>query len=171
MPILQATSLVMKRRQTSIIPPLAQSFSKAILLLVLTAGLARAQSKQATDEATREVLEVDDQFNQAVQTKDAKALERILADDLSWIARGERLNKSQVIADVLTQNLHFKSFTHDSLVVKILGNTAIVTGHSSSVLEYKGKLFDAPRLFTNVYMKLDGRWKLVAHHVSELAKT
>lgn len=75
------------------------------------------------------------------------------------------------IADVLTQNLHLKSLTHDSVVVKILGKTAMVTGHSSSILEYKGKLFDAPQLFTNVYMKLDGRWQLVVHHVSELAKT
>ena len=143
------------------------------LLLLSSQGLMRAQDKAspAAAEAKREVLKVDDQFNQAVQAKDTKALEGILSDDLSWIARGDRLNKAQVIADVASQNLHFKSLTHDSLVVKILGNTAIVTGHSSSVLEYKGKLFDAPRLFTNVYMKLNGRWQLVAHHVSELAKS
>ena len=46
----------------------------------------------------------------------------------------------------------------------------VVTGHSTSVLEYKGKLFDAPRLFTDVYVKMDGRWQLVVHHVSDLAK-
>lgn len=143
------------------------------VLLVLLAGLAWGQAKtaEATEAATREVLKVDDQFNQAVQAKDTQALQRILSDDLSWIARGDRLNKSQVIADVASQNLHFKSLTHDSLQVKIIGNTAIVTGHSSSVLDYKGKLFDAPRLFTNVYMKINGRWQLVAHQVSELAKT
>lgn len=145
----------------------------AFLLLSSQAPM-RAQDKSsqaAAEEAKREVLKVDDEFNRAVQAKDTKALEGILSDDLSWIARGDRLNKAQVIADVSSQNLHFKSLTHDSLVVKILGNTAIVTGHSSSVLEYKGKLFDAPRLFTNVYMKLNGHWQLVAHHVSELAKS
>jgi ketosteroid isomerase-like protein len=163
----------MKRPETSVNRVTTRRLAVSALLFVLSAVLARAQehSKQVTEAATHEVLKVDDQFNQAVQAKDAKALERILANDLSWIARGDRLNKSQVIADVLTQNLHFKSLTHDSLVVKVFGNTAIITGHSSSILEYKGKLFDAPRLFTNVYMKLDGRWQLVAHHVSDLAKT
>lgn len=150
------------------------SLAAFTFLLLFSQAPMRAQDKSsqaAAEEAKREVLKVDDQFNQAVQAKDTKALENILSDDLSWIARGDRLNKAQVIADVASQNLHFKSLTHDSLIVKILGNTAIVTGHSSSVLEYKGKLFDAPRLFTNVYMKLNGRWQLVAHHVSELAKS
>lgn len=142
-------------------------------LLILIAGLARAQKAAVrfTEGITQEVLKVDDEFNEAVQAKDQEALNRILADDLSWIARGDRLNKSQVIADVLSENLHFKSLTHDGIVVKLFANTAIVTGHSSSILEYKGKLFDAPRLFTNVYMKIDGRWQMVAHHVSELAKS
>ena len=150
-----------------------QALLAPALLLVLLPALLRAQAKatESAEAATREVLKVDDQFNQAVQAKDTQTLQRILADDLSWIARGDRLNKSQVIADVASENLHFKSLTHDSLQIKIIGNTAIVTGHSSSVLDYKGKLFDAPRLFTNVYMKIGGRWQLVAHHVSELAKS
>lgn len=144
----------------------------AALLLVPMAGLARAQEKsnQATEEATREVIKVDDQFNQAIQTGNVPVLQKIMSDDLTWIARGERLNKSQMIADVRTQNLHFKSLTHDDVLVKIIGNTAIMSGHSTSVLEYKGKLSSQPRLFTNVYIKMDGRWQLVSHHVSDLAK-
>jgi len=147
-----------------------------LALLVLVAGLGRAQaqeqekSKQATEEATREVLKVDDQFNEAMRTGNVPVLQQIMADDLTWIARGERLNKSQMIADVRRQNLHFKSLTHDDVLVKINGNTAIESGHSTSVLEYKGKLSSEPRLFTNVYIKMDGRWQLVSHHVSDLAK-
>jgi len=98
------------------------------------------------------------------------ALNRILADRLSWTARGERLTKAQVIADYLEGNLHFTSFSHDNVTVGIFGNTAVMAGHSTSVLEYKSKLFDAPRLFTDVYVKTNGRWQLVVHHFSELAK-
>src|SRR6266852_1021072 len=137
----------------------------AFLLIALT-GFARAQ-----DEAAKaEVLKVGDQFDEARAAKDRATLERILADGLSWTARGDRLNKAQVIADIFSNNLHFKSFAHDNVAAKIFGNTAVVTGHSTSVLEYKGTLFDAPRLFTDVYVKMDGRWQLVVHHVSELAK-
>jgi hypothetical protein len=142
------------------------------LLFTLT-GLARTQetTRKESDEAVKaEVLKVGQQFNAAARAKDQATLDRILSDRLSWVARGDRLTKAQVIADYLSENLHFKYFAHDSERVNIFGNTAVVTGHSTSVLEYKGKLFDAPRLFTDVYVKMDGRWQLVSHQVSELAK-
>jgi hypothetical protein len=142
-------------------------------LLVALTGFARAQeaTRGESDEAVKaEVLKVSGRFDEARAAKDRATIERILADGLSWTARGDRLNKAQVIADILSNNLHFKSFAHDSVAVNVFGNTAVLTGHSTSVLEYKGKLFDAPRLFTDVYVKLDGRWQLVVHHVSELSK-
>ena len=142
-------------------------------LFVALTGLAKAQdtTRKESDEAAKaEVLKVSQQFNDAALAKDQAALDRILADRLSWTARGDRLKKAQVIADYLSENLHFIHFAHDSEVVNIFGNTAVVTGHSTSVLEYKGKRFDAPRLFTDVYVKMDGRWQLVVHHVSDLAK-
>jgi hypothetical protein len=142
------------------------------LFFVLT-GFTTAQEtnrKESDGAAKAEVLKVEQQLNEAGPAKDKATLERILADRLSWTARGDRLHKAQVIADFLSENLHFKSFAHDSEVVNIFGNTAVVTGHSTSVLEYKGKLFDAPRLFSDVWVKMDGRWQLVVHHVSELAK-
>ncbi len=145
---------------------------KAAVCFFLLAGLAGAQSKpKAADEAvTAEVLEVGDQFDEARKAKDRAGLERVLANQLTWIARGDRLDKAQVIADFLSDGLHFISFAHDSVTVKLFGNTAVVSGHSTSVLDYKGKRFDAPRLFSNVYVKMDGRWQMVVHHVSELPR-
>jgi hypothetical protein len=142
-------------------------------VLIALSGFARAQqtTRREPDEAAKaEVLKVSEQFDEARGAKDRATLDRILADGLSWTARGDRLNKTQVIADILSSNLHFKSFAHDSVSANSFGNTVVVTGHSTSVLEYKGKLFDAPRLFTDVYVKMDGRWQLVVHHVSDLAK-
>jgi hypothetical protein len=143
-------------------------------LLVALSGLARAQSissNESEEAAKKEVLKTGEQLGEARKAKDRAALDRILNDRLSWIARGDRLTKSQVIADFLADNLHFTYFAHDNVKVDIFGNTAIVTGHSTSVLEYKGKVFDAPRLFSEVYVKMDGRWQMVNHHVSDLAKT
>jgi ketosteroid isomerase-like protein len=138
----------------------------------LGAGFISGQSaKNDADEiAKQETIKVDDAFNKAITEKDGPALERILADDLSWVARGDRLNKEQVIADVKSENLHFKSLTHEGLQIKIFGNTAVVTGHSTSILEYKGKLWSTPRLFTTVYMKLGDRWQMVAHQVSDVVE-
>lgn len=141
------------------------------LLVIALAGVARSErtpGNEADEAARAQAIKVDEQFNEAARTKDRATLERVLADDLSWVARGDRLNKTQVIADILSENLHFKALTHDSVVVKIFGNTAVMTGHSTSILEYKGKPFTAPRLFTSVYMNLNGQWQMVAHQVSDL---
>lgn len=140
-------------------------------LAIASAGFARGQKipgNESEEAGKAAAIRVDEQFNEAARTKDRATLERVLADDLSWVARGDRLNKAQVIADVLSENLHFKALTHDSVVVKMFGNTAVMTGHSTSILEYKGKLFTAPRLFTSVYMNLNGQWQMVAHQVSDL---
>jgi hypothetical protein len=141
------------------------------LLAIALAGFARSEKipgDDSDDASKAEAIKVDEEFNQAVRTKDRATLERVLADDLSWVARGDRLNKAQVIADIVSENLHFKALSHDSVVIKLFGNTAVMTGHSTSILEYKGKLFSAPRLFTSVYMKLNGQWQMVAHQVSDL---
>src|ERR1700687_5179334 len=90
-------------------------------------GLFGAQESEEVAKA--EVLKVGRQFNEAARAKDQAALERILSDRLSWVARGDRLKKAQVIADYLSENLHFKSFAHDSEAVNIFGYTAVVTGH------------------------------------------
>lgn len=138
-------------------------------LVIALAGSAMAQQK--SDEAVKaEVLKVSAQFDAAREAKDRATMESILADGLTWIARGDRLNKSQVIADVLASNLHFKYFAHDSVAATVFGDTVVITGHSTSILEYKGKQYDAPRLFTDVYVKMNGRWQMAAHQVSDLAK-
>ena len=144
----------------------------ALLFVALNAPVAaqHATQKESDERAKAEVLKADQDFNKARAAKDRAAIERILADGLSWTARGDRLTKAEVIADIMSDRLHFKSFAHDHVAVNIFGNTAVVTGHSTSVLEYNGKLFDTPRLFTDVYVKMDGRWQQVVHHVSELGK-
>jgi uncharacterized protein DUF4440 len=144
----------------------------ALCMASFGAWYVRGQdARLVSDETARqETRKVDDAFNRAVMERDGAALEQVLADKLSWIARGDRLTKAQVIADIQSGNLHFKSLTHEDLLINVFGNTTVVTGHSTSVLEYKGKLFTTPRLFTTVYMKLDGKWQMIAHQVSDVVE-
>ena len=141
-------------------------------LTLALAGLVKGQETTGpeADEAKAEVLKVEDEFSKAIMAGNWDVLPQVFADGLSWIARGDRLGKAQVVADYRSGNLHFRQLTHDSVEVHIFENTAVVTGHSTSILDYKGKLYNAPRLFTSVYVKMGGRWQLVAHHVTELPK-
>jgi len=143
------------------------------LLMITAAGFIPKQSRGAkdSDEAIKaEVLKVDDELNHAIMTKDRATLERLFSGKLSWIARGERLDKEQAIEDAVSGNLTFKSFAHDSIILNVFGDTVVMSGHSTSDLIYKGKEQNNPRLFTNVYVKAGGRWQMVSHQVSDLAK-
>lgn len=149
---------------------------RIILLPLLTlalAGLVQAQETTGpeAEKEKAEVLKVEDRFSKAIMSHDWDVLPQVFADGMSWVARGDRLDKAQVIADYKSGNLHFRQLTHDHVQVRIFAdNTAVVTGHSTSILDYKGKLWSQPRLFTSVYVKLNGQWRLVAHQVSEVAK-
>jgi hypothetical protein len=148
---------------------------RIILLPFLTLALAGfVQAQESTgkeaEEAKAEVLKIEDKFSKAIVTSNWDVLPEVFADGMSWIARGDRLDKAQVIADYRSGSLHFRQLTHDNVQVRVFGNTAVVTGHSTSILDYKGRLWNQPRLFTSVYVKLNGQWRLVAHQVSEVAK-
>jgi len=146
-----------------------------LLLLITAVSASRAEgrntSAQRPDGITKqEVLKADAAFNRAILAGDADALKDLLADRLSWVARGYRLDKAQVLADIKSENLHFQSLHHQDLRIEIFGNTAVLTGYSTSILKYRGKLYATPRLFTTVYMKLGGRVQAVAHQVSSVPK-
>lgn len=150
-----------------------QSIAALVLLMILAVGFLPRQpsGQKGSDEAIKaEVTKVDDQLNQAIMSKDRATLDRLFSDKLSWIARGERLNKEQAIEDAVSGNLTFKSFAHDSIIMNVFGDTVVMSGHSTSDLIYKGREQNNPRLFTNVYVKAGGRWQMVSHQVSDLEK-
>lgn len=143
------------------------------LFILALAGLVQAQETTGpeAEKDKAQVLKIEDSFSKAIMSHDWDVLPEVFADGMSWVARGDRLDKSQVISDYKSGNLHFRQLTHDNVQVRIFAdNTAVVTGHSTSILDYKGKLWSQPRLFTSVYVKLGGQWRLVAHQVSEVAK-
>src|SRR3981189_1693791 len=78
-------------------------------------------------------------------------------------AAGALLPKAQHLGDLKGRALNFRSFKHDDVQVTVHGNTGVVTGISTSAVDYKGTVSSSPRRFVNVYAKQDGRWLCVAH--------
>jgi ketosteroid isomerase-like protein len=110
------------------------------------------------------VLKAEEARNQALPHGDVAALDQIYADDLIYTnATGALLTKTQHLADLKGRTLNFRSFKHDDVQVTVHGNTGIVTGISTSAVEFKGTVSSSPRRFVNVYVKQDGRWLCVAH--------
>jgi ketosteroid isomerase-like protein len=150
-----------------------QRFLLVTLSAVALLGVATYAVTDAAGDANLkdEVLKAEEARNQALPHGDVAALEHIYADDLIYTnATGALLTKTQHLGDLKGRALNFRSFQHDDVQVTVHGNTGVVTGISTSAVDYKGTVSSSPRRFVNVYAKEDGRWLCVAHMETPVTK-
>ena len=149
-----------------------QTFLMTILLLT-AAPIALAQEQSARRDQRRSVEQVIRQLDheriQAQIGADAVALDRIYANDFIGIGpSGTVRTKPQVISDFTSGDLKFQSITTDDVRVRVYGNTAVETGRSIMSGQDKAKTVPPDNRFTRVWVKQQGRWRLVANHYSSL---
>ncbi|HZI49707.1 MAG TPA: nuclear transport factor 2 family protein [Pyrinomonadaceae bacterium] len=141
------------------------------VVIVAAMSIALAQRQSAKRDQRRNVEQairrLDKERIQAQVHADAEALDRIYADDFIGVGpSGTVRTKPQVIADFTSHDLKFQSITTEEVQVRVYGNTAVETGRSTMTGQDRGK--DVPRdtRFTRVWVKQQGRWRLVANHYS-----
>ena len=146
-----------------------------IVVLTLTAAsTARGQKQSARTDQTRNVARVirqlDQERIQAQIDADRAALDRLYADDFIGIGpSGTVRAKPQVLSDFTSGDLKFQSITTDDVQVRVYGNTVVETGRSTMIGQDKGKIVPRDNRFTRVWVKQQGRWRLVANHYSLLS--
>ena len=142
-------------------------------LIVALGPLALGQTKSARRTQRESVVDgirrLDQERIQAQIHADAAALDRIYANDFIGIGpSGTVRTKAQVIADFTSGDLKFQSITTNDVQVRIYGNTAVETGRSTMIGQDKGKAVPRDNRFTRVWIKQQGRWRLVSNHYSSL---
>ena len=138
----------------------------ALFITVLVFGVAATgvAQKESVEETIRKL---DSERIQAQIHADAAALDRIYADDFIGVGpSGTVRTKPQVIADFTAGDLKFQSITTDEVKVRVYENTALETGLSTMLGQDKGKAVPRETRFTRVWIKQEGRWRLVANHYS-----
>lgn len=145
-----------------------------IAVLVLTAAsIALGQKQSARRDQRRSVEQVIRQLDheriQAQIHADRVALDRIYADDFIGIGpSGTVRTKPQVLADFTSHDLKFQSITTDDVRIRVYGNTVVETGRSTMVGQDKGRVVPRDNRFTRVWVRRQGRWRIVANHYSLL---
>ena len=142
----------------------------AVMTLTLT-SIARGQEQSASRDqrssVEQAIRQVDNGRIQAQIGADAVALERIYADDFIGVGpSGTVRTKAQVISDFTSGDLKFQSITTDEVQVRVYENAAVETGLSTMVGQDKGTTVPHDTRFTRVWVKKQGRWRLVANHYS-----
>jgi|SRR5580704_3450570 hypothetical protein len=151
-------------------------FFPVLLLAVTVSSFAEAQ--QAKTENTdpeaikNEIIRLQDEEDRALLRGDVDTLDRLWADQLLYPNdNGEVLTKAQRLAEARSKTHNFSVFRHDDIRVRVYNeNTAVVTGYSTTLKKYKGQASRGPRRFSAVWVRLDGRWQMVAHQRTDMSR-
>jgi ketosteroid isomerase-like protein len=151
-------------------------FGRLVLsLVVVNAVGAAAQSAsrpspQATAEVEATLRRLLDEWADAYVRHDTRTLERILADDVIVTrARTEQETqpKDDYLAKVKADTEKHVSITREDERIRVYGDSAVVTFRARRLTDGNTFLFR----ITDVFVHRDGRWQLVARHISALPRS
>lgn len=91
-------------------------------------------------------------------------------DDLFVLttAAGSMKSKEMILAEISSPGLTLDVNETTDVVVRVRGNTAVLTGVLRQRGAYKGKPFDARLRVTDTWHLTNGQWKILAGHASPL---
>lgn len=124
--------------------------------------------KTLADETA--LVALNEEFQNAVMTSDAAALDRILADDFVLYPSGggdQPFTKADVIDDA--RRSHFEQNESSDVRARVWGDTGVVTARLAMKGETDGKPFEATVRFTDTYVRTAAGWKQVSAHASRPA--
>jgi ketosteroid isomerase-like protein len=144
---------------------------RSILVGIVALLVISTLSAQVPSTVERDLIKLENDWTTAWQKKDTAFLQKLWADEyLSTDYEGITYTKSQDLANVSDKGTNMTSFALTDLKVHVYGDTAVVTGVNTTKLTFKGKDDSGAYRFTDVFVKRDGRWQVVATHASLVTK-
>lgn len=117
---------------------------------------------QTRTQAEQEVLAAQRARFDATIAVDVPALERLMADDLTYVHTSAKLEtRAENIAGLVARGA-YKSVDTRDLVVCVEGNIAVITGLADITLGRPDGDMLLPVRFTDVWARRDGAWREIA---------
>ena len=138
----------------------------AILFLIASLGYATAQNDHA-----QEVRKLERAWLDAYEQHDEKAMTAIVADDFTiTFPDGSMQTKAQIITSLKggggSGRPSMKFHTED-VQARVYGDTVILSGRVVTEYQRDGQTISKEQQrYTDTYVKRNGRWQVVASHLS-----
>ena len=145
---------------------------KTDIWLVLVAALVaplchHAVAAEKRDTPASEVLTLERKWNDVYKRSDVATMNSLLADDyIITTEDGSTFSKLGYIAHNGNSTVHVDVSQMSDLMVRMHGNTAVVTGAYYEKGVEDGKAYEYHDRLTDVWMNGKGRWQLIASHYS-----
>jgi ketosteroid isomerase-like protein len=143
------------------------------LLVPLTAFAAqhvvrpRPNFESADQVTTREIVDLERQAKDATLHRDADFTLRTLADDYVAISPlGQVTTKPDAVAARKSGQLRYEAMNVTDMVVRVYGDTAVVTARADVRGHQLGEDFSGPYRYTRVWIRRSGHWQTVSYQAT-----
>jgi ketosteroid isomerase-like protein len=123
------------------------------------------------NDVEREILKLEEDLTQTEMRLDIGALNRIYADDIMVTAPiGLCVDKPAVMAEVrlAAEKARIERYDKEDLKVRAYGDTAVTSYRITAKARFEETEINRQFCMTNVWMKRDGSWQIVARHTANL---
>ena len=108
------------------------------------------------------VAALDTEYQAAVQRNDAATMDRLLADDFVLVnGTGRVFTKADLLAEARSQNMVYERQEDTDQVVRVWGDTAVITALLWVKGAEKGKPLEYKLWFSDVYVRTPAGWRYV----------
>ena len=138
-----------------------------LLVAMLSCGAAALAGPPAAEQ---QLIDTEKAWNQAFIKGDADFLDKLYADEYLFTDQdGKTYGRNVDIDGVKTGEFRMMSGKLDDVKVHVYGDFATVTGVYDFRATYKGEDASCNCRFTDVFVKRNGRWHVVASHVTRVS--
>ena len=152
---------------------------RKVLILALSLAVAASQlpaqeaQKKTSSPAEEEVRKLEREGLDAYEKNDAEAMDRIVANDfVITFPNGKLQTKPQIMAMVQRprrEGAPLTRFHTEEVQSRSYGDTVILMGKVVELTPKDGETVREESRYTDTYVKRDGRWQVVASHLSRVA--
>lgn len=137
----------------------------SLLLFLLATSILNVSAQDKSDAATVRALEL--KWTQSYKERSIDILSSLLAEEfVITIEDGSVYSKAGYISHSADATVQVDVAELSDLKVRVLGDTAIVTGAYHERGNSNGKRYEYHDRLTDVWMKFGGKWQVVASHYS-----
>ena len=150
---------------------LAFLFFLVLPVPALAAQRVSARPKPALDsgdqETIREIIEMERQAKEASLRRDVDFSQRTLAEDYVAITPlGQVTTKQDTVSARRSGQLKYDTISVSDMVVRVYGDTAVVTARADVKGHQLGEDFSGPYRYTRVWVRRTGHWLAVSYQAT-----
>lgn len=117
--------------------------------------------------AIREIVDMERQAKEASLRRDADFSQRTLADDYVAISPlGQITTKQDTLSVRKSGQLRYDTINVSDMVVRVYGDTAVVTARAEVKGHQLGEDFSGPYRYTRVWVRRSGHWQTVSYQAT-----